>query len=232
MRGVVQNTMKEKTDNIVKFIPAATLLCYICGFVIIKSFLFQFGIVETEILNVRFIEAGILYLMIAPFVLATPLITNKKFGYFGSAAIALFAFVVFDNLIGIYVLSYKWKAYLIVILLNIIAYTIWTKHVTDSKRKIFDLSETPLFFVSVIISSLILFGFYYKEIKNTIGGGESYRKILIINSKNDNIIKTDSLCKTDTLIIIYENSDFIYYKDHLSTKSIRKDFVAGEIMIK
>lgn len=224
--------MKNKIEEILKYFPAITAVCYICGFIIFKSFLLKNGIVETDILNVRFIEAGIFYLVIAPFILATPFITNRNPGYLGSIFTALFAFIIYNSLIGPQDLNFLWKAYLIVILYNSFAYLIWHKYSLEKQRKVFDLTESPLFFFAIIISSLAIFSIYYKDIKSNFGGGQNYKKVLILKERQYNLIKTDTLMRTDTLIIIYENKDFIYYKEKENTKSIRKDIVIGEIFIK
>ena len=123
-------------------------MCYICGFVIYKSFLLHNGIVETEILNVRYIEAGIFYLIIAPFILTTPLVTNRNLGYFGSIFTALFAFFFFNSILGSQDLNYVWKACLVVLVLNSVSFIIWRKFSDEKKAKIFDLSESPLLFFS------------------------------------------------------------------------------------
>ena len=65
-----------------------------------------------------------------------------------------------------------------------------------------------------------------------MGGGKKYKKILILNDKQENIIFTDSLMRTDTLTVIYESGDFIYFEDNNSIKSIRKVLINGEISIK
>ena len=76
------------------------------------------------------------------------------------------------------------------------------------------------------------FGIYFKEIKSNFGGGKSYQKVIVLEKKQDNLIKTDSLLRSDTLTIIYENAEFVYYKDKANTKSIRKDLILGELLLK
>jgi len=228
----MHSTMKEKLEYILKLIQAISLVCYFCGFVIYKSFLFQYGIIETDIINVRFLEAGILYLVIAPFIIATQYITNRKLGYLGSVFTSLFAFMMYNNLVGTFDLNYTWKAYLIVIGLSSWAFLIWGINSSETKKKLFDLTESPLFFFILIIASLTLFSTYFKEIKPNLGGGKSYSKVLILKERHDNLIKTDSLMRTDTLNIIYENKNFVYYIDKKVAKSINKEFIGGEIYIK
>jgi hypothetical protein len=224
--------MKEKVEQILKFTPVITLICYICGFIIYNTFLLQYGIIDTNIFNLKFIEAGILYLLIAPFILATPLITNKKMSFLGSIFTSLFAFMIYNNLFGNSDLRFIWKAYLVVIGFNSLSYIIIKIHRDDIKMNLYDLTETPLLFFMFFILSLLLFSTYFKEVKVNFGGGKNYKKVLILNEKKDNLIKTDSLFHTDTLSIIYENNDFIYYKKSNSVMSLRKEIVEGEIIIK
>lgn len=224
--------MKDKFEQIIKHIPALTLICYICGFVIFKSFLLQYGIIDTDILNIRYLEAGILYLLIVPFILFTPFITNRKLGLLGSICTALLAFSMYSNGISTLDLSYIWKAYLAVIMINAYAFFIWKKHATDKKNNLYDLTESPLLLFGLAITSLITFSIYFERINSNMGGGKNYSKVLILKDKYDNLIKTDSILQTDTLIIIYENDDYIYFKDCKNTKSINKTLVIGEIFIK
>lgn len=88
--------MNDKVEQYLKYLPVATLICYFFGFIIFKSFLLQNGIVETEIVNLRYLQAGICFLLVAPFIIATPFITNRKLNYFGSISTALFAFFIYD----------------------------------------------------------------------------------------------------------------------------------------
>lgn len=228
----IQYSFIEKFEGLFRYIPAITLFCYICGFVIYKSFLLHYGIFEADIVNVKYIEAGILYLIIAPFILTTQLITNKSLSFFQSISTAIFAFIVFNSLFGPQDFKFLWKAFLVVITLNASSYLVWHVFKSEQKNKIFDLTESPIIFFMLVITSLTFFSLYFKEIKTNLGGGKTYKKILILNDKQENIIYTDSLKKTDTLTIIYESNDFIYFKDNNCTKSIRKDLISGEISIK
>src|SRR5664279_5426557 len=90
------STLLEKIEQVLKFTPAITLVIYVCGFIVFRTHLSQFGIIETSIINTRYIEAGILYLLLAPFVLATNFTTNWKRGLVGSIFASVFAFMMFN----------------------------------------------------------------------------------------------------------------------------------------
>ena len=90
------STSLEKVEQVLKFTPAITLVIYVCGFIVFRTHLSQFGIIETSIINTRYIEAGILYLLLAPFVLAPNLTTNWKRGLIGSLFASIFAFMMFN----------------------------------------------------------------------------------------------------------------------------------------
>lgn len=222
----------DKFEHLIKLIPALTVLCYICGFIVYKSFLLSFGIVETEIINLKFLEAGLLYLIIAPFILFTPLMTPKKVGYINSIAIALLVFIIYNNCFGSQELDFLWKASLYVIGLNSLAFVAWKFFKHEIIYEKFDLTESPLIFAPLVIVSFWLFSIYFKEIRPNFGGGKGYNKVLILKEKKDNLIKTDSLNRTDTLNIIYENDHFLYFKYLNTTKSLQKDLIEGEIFCK
>ena len=130
----------DKLEKLLKHIPTITLICYICGFVIYKSFLLSYGIHEAEILNVKYIEAGLLYLVMAPFILTTHLITNKKLNYWASIATASFAFFILNSLFGSLEICFVVIALLIVIALNSYAYFIFYKYKAEKKTKLSDLT--------------------------------------------------------------------------------------------
>ena len=102
----------------------------------------------------------------------------------------------------------------------------------DTKKDHFDLTEKPLMILLSVIISIGMFSLYYKEIRSNFGGGQTYQKVLILKEKKENIIHTDSLFHTDTLTIIYENNDFIYFSKSNSILSLRKELVEGEILVK
>lgn len=226
------STLLEKIEEILKYTPAITLVIYICGFIILRTHLSQFGIIETSIVNTRYIEAGILYLLLAPFVLATNLTTNRKRGLIGSLFASVFAFMIFNLMFC----NLNWKAEglgcLGVIALTSLSYVFFFWEVADGKINLKDWTEGPLRFFMLLILSLLLFSLYFKQIRPNFGGGSIYHKVLILKDKRDNLIKTDSLKHSDTLDIIYENNEFIYIKYLKSSKSIRKDLIEGEIYIK
>ena len=226
------STLLEKIEQVLKFTPAITLVIYVCGFIVFRTHLSQFGIIETSIINTRYIEAGILYLLLAPFVLATNFTTNWKRGLVGSIFASVFAFMMFNFMFC----NLSWKpegfGLLGVIFLTSASYVCNFWEVEDRKINRLDLTEGPLRFFMLIILSLVLFGLYFKQIKPNFGGGYIYHKVLILKDKRDNLIKTDSLKYTDTLDVIYENNEFIYIKYLKSSKSIRKDLIEGEIYVK
>lgn len=226
------STLLEKIEEILKYTPAISLIIYICGFIVFRTHLSQFGIIETSIVNTRYIEAGILYLILAPFVLATNFTTNRKRGLIGSIFAAFFAFMIFNLLFC----NLSWIAeglgVLGVIALTSASYVFFYWEGADIKINRKDLTEGPLRFFMLFILSLVLFGLYFKQIRPNFGGGSIYHKVLILKDKRDNIIKTDSLNHSDTLDVIYENNEFIYIKYLKSSKSIRKELIEGEIYIR
>jgi len=226
------STLLEKLEQILKFTPAITLVIYVSGFIVFRTHLSQFGIIETSIINTRYIEAGILYLLLVPFVLATNFTTNWKRGLIGSLFASIFAFMIFNLMFC----NLSWIAegfgLLGVIFLTSASYVCAFWEVGDKKINRKDLTEGPLRFFMLFILSLILFGLYFKQIRPNFGGGSIYHKVLILKEKKDNLIKTDSLKYTDTLDVIYENNEFIYIKYLKSSKSIRKDLIEGEIYVK
>ncbi len=51
--------MKDRLESISKLVPALTLLCYVCGFVVYNTHLGHYGIIDVEIFNLRYIVAGL-----------------------------------------------------------------------------------------------------------------------------------------------------------------------------
>ena len=95
-----------------------------------------------------------------------------------------------------------------------------------------DFGEIILRVFVFFIISLLLFGSYFREIGSNFGGGKPYKKVLVLKEKKDYLLKTDSLFKTDTLNILYENDVYFYFKAGNITKCVKKDLIDGEIMIK
>jgi hypothetical protein len=221
-----------KTESILKYIPALTLLCYIIGFVVYNSFLLQYGIVDTNILNVRYIQAGILYMLFAPFVLLTSVIAQRKLNYPGSLATAIFGFIVLNSVLGNSDWNYLWKPLIAIVVLNSFSFLTTKWHKSDLDKNDFDLTEAPIQFGVLVIISLLLFSFYYKEIRNNFGGGKIYRKVLVLKEARSQILKTDSLFHSDTLQIPYENSEFIYFLNGKNVVGLKKELLIGEFLVK
>jgi len=226
--------MKTKLELILKFIPAITLVCYICGFVIYKSYLLRYGIIDSNIINIRFLEAGILYLIIAPFVLATTYILNINVslrGYLFSIFSAIFFFFMYNSIFCPSNLDFLWKGPIAIIILNTMAYFARYAFIDSKKKTRKDFIDGSVIYFAVIMTSLFTFSHYYSEVSVNLGGGKPYMKAFILKEKKDNLIRTDSLNKTDTLTVIYENNDCVYFRDKSFIKSIRKELIEGEICI-
>lgn len=111
-------------------------------------------------------------------------------------------------------------------------YFYWYQGKIEFNNNKFDLTDIPLLFFVLIVISLFSFSFYFNNISANLGGPQKYKKVLYLKEKEDFLIKTDPNQKTDTLTIIYENNEYIYFKENSNLKSIKRDYIAGEILIK
>jgi len=224
--------MTDKLEKILKYIPALILICYMCGFVIFNTHLMSLGIFDTNILNIRFIEAGILFLLLAPLILATTYFFPIKINLLGSITTAIFAFIMYNNALGTQDYSFLWKAAIVIVVYNTFTYLVRYVFLENQKKKVSNTLDGYLIYSVLIISSMYCFSFYFNEMPLNIGGGKNYKEVLILKEKRDNILHTDSLNQSDTLTIVYETEQFVYFKSNKSIKSIRKDLIIGEICIK
>ncbi|MBL7937433.1 MAG: hypothetical protein JNM51_16625 [Bacteroidia bacterium] len=226
--------MKEKLENISKLVPALTLLCYISGFVIYNTHLAQFGIIDVEIFNLRYIVAGLNFLFFSAFILGTvylwPLefyktLLRKLFWIALNTTIAFTLYIIFFYPLNTNVKIFQ--SYAILIAMTLLIHIC----VESIKKNGFRLSDAPFWIFSLGMGSLFLFGLSFKQIKMNIGGGQLYRKVLILEGPVKGLINVDNNFMTDTLYIIHENEKQIYFYNYGKVCCIKKDKVVGEIIV-
>lgn len=227
--------MKDKLENVSKLIPALTLLCYISGFVIYNTHLWHYGIIDVELFNLRYIVAGLNFTFFTLFIFGTaylwPLhlytsLFKRLLWVSVNASISFtFYFIFFyptDTTLQVL------PSYLLVVFMTNLAYIC----IESIKQKGIHLSDIPLWVFSLVISSLFIFGLTYKHIKKNVGGGQLYKKILILEKPINGFLSVNKSLMTDTLFIIHENEKEIFFYNIGKVCSLKKSLILGEIMIK
>lgn len=233
----------DKFSPLLKFIPALVGLCYICGFIVMNTHLLKYGIVDFEILNIRYINAGALYLI---------------WFFFTVAVIYSFVKLPFKNRSAIFIRIFT---FITCIVAQTMIYTIYSfSFFVDTTSNSFYLNFIGLAFYSVILpiplrdlarkkkmdwitilffSLLICFGsmytfgkIHYGNIKLEVGGGEFYKNIFFVEDKAFQLLPMCDSSFTDTLTVVYENGEDVYFIDNEKVFSLKERYVIGKISFK
>lgn len=224
----------SKLEIVSKIVPALTLLCYICGFLVYNTHLGYFGIVDVSVFNLNYLVAGLHYLFLV-FLIIAPMhlypikgIHTEKLRILWTLlyVIVIYTFyVTFMYPTNTSVLLVK--SYSLLICLAFASYVA----INSVKDNGMHWNDVPYWLFGLGFGSIFIFGLGYKHIKRSIGGGQFYKKILILEKPIKGFISVDESLKTDTLIIVHENEKEIFFYNNNKICSLKKELVEAEIMI-
>lgn len=229
---------EEKKTDYLKYLPLLTVIVYASGFIVYNTHLARFGIVEQNILNVRFISSGSLYcffivLFFGPIYYINTTVQFKKKNLLIRGIISTLVSVAMFLFFALFFYENIWN-YRTLLFLGIFTFLalIFFWFVKEMEEEKFKWRNIPMYLFSLGIGSMMAFGLNLECISNSFGGAHPYKNVLIVNEKVKSYIPSNSLNKTDTLRIIHENINDIFILNNDNIQTLKQEDIISRIIIK
>lgn len=233
----------DKFSPLLKYIPALVGLSYICGFIVMNTHLLKYGIVDFDILNIRYINAGALYLIWFFFTVASiysivkPPFKNRSeifiriYTFITCIVVQSIIYTIYSLFFCVEISSENFYLTFIVFAFYSVILPTPLRHLAYEKKM--GWIEILLFSLLICFGSMYTFGkSLYGNIKLEVGGGEFYKNIFIVEDKAFQLLPMCDNNFTDTLTVIYEDSEDVYFFDDEKVFSLKEKYVIGKISIK
>lgn len=230
----------SKIDAASKLIPALTFLCYVFGFIIYNTHLGYFGIVDVEIFSLNYITAGLHYIFVVSLVVLPIYYWTLDSTYNRSRKKQYLLTFLFSTIMYVFYTIFFYPVYKEKLASNeiksfclFLSFSLLTHLCLETiKDKRISWGDAPTWLFGLGIGSLFVFGFTYKHIKRNLGGGEIYKKILILEKPINGLLTLNKFNMTDTLYILHESEKEIFFLNQSKVCGIKKDLIIGQIAIK
>lgn len=229
---------EEKRIEYLKYLPLLTIIVYASGFIVYNTHLARFGIVEQNILNIRFISSGSLYclfiaLFFGPIYYINNTVRIKKKNLLIRGIISIFVSGAMFFFFALFLYENVWN-YHTLLFLGIFTFLalIFFWFVKELEEEKFKWRNIPMYIFSLGIGSMMAFGLNLEHISNSFGGAFPYKNVLIVNEKVKSFMATNNLNKTDTLRIIHENIYDIFILNNDNIQTLKQEDIISRIIIK
>lgn len=234
---------KEIIKEITSYMTGGIFFSYIIGYLVVTGFLSYYKIFNDDLLNLNFLKAGLVFLMIIiPILLIVHLFfynirkRNKK--GFLSLSILVFLYLLF--LFVIFTAFNKWN---LDIFLSLLLFTIFTMLISlailyffNCKRLSFVNLKTYLiltsFLIFICLASYFFGSHYYKDLPASFKGGFPDSTVIICKEKATKYLKDigfnfNDTTFIDTVEILYSSSDKLLIDRKSEVYFLSKDLFNG-----
>jgi hypothetical protein len=226
-------------EFLAKHFTLLSILCYITGFITLNIHLNSYGISESDFLNHKYLIAGIHYLIFISIIII-PKYIKIKFN--------VVTFSKFFDFLNYYLIlpSILFTAYstfilrgnietsnLLYFLGGTLIYNLIYNSIIESYYPKKEEIITEFFtFLFIIFGTFFIFGNNYKNIKNELGGAELSKKLILTSDSTIFREKFNISFSKDTLNVIYENENELFFEHLNKVYSISKKGIIGTISCK